>query len=94
MNNFDSFFGSGNFDGSENKEVIIQEKEVVCRSEEIEIVQQKLIVIQEVAKRLVSHDWLKYVTNLIFIASSRNRYVRLRFKQLFWNNSVLVSVLS
>ena len=53
MNNFDSFFGNGNFDGSSNKQVIIQEKEVVCHSEEIEIIQQKLIIIQEVAKRLV-----------------------------------------
>lgn len=51
MSNFDGFYGSGNFDGSSNQIIVEQQEEVVCHSVEIEIVQQKLVILQEIAKR-------------------------------------------
>lgn len=52
MSNFDQFFGSDNFDSSFNEQtVIIQEEQVVCETQEIEIVQQKLVVLVEAMKQ-------------------------------------------
>ncbi len=57
MSNFDNFYGSGNFDNSHFSSssitVVEQEQELVCHSESIEIIQQRLLVLQEMAKRLV-----------------------------------------
>lgn len=50
MSNFDDFYGSSNFDASENT-VIVEQKEVqVCTTEEITVVQQRLAVMLEVMK--------------------------------------------
>lgn len=57
MSSFDNFYGSSNFDNSEFSEksiTVVKEKEVVCHSESIEIIQQRLLVLQEMAKRLVT----------------------------------------
>jgi hypothetical protein len=52
MSNFDDFFGQGNFDSSQNVQtVIVQEKQVVCQTQAIEVVQQKIVVLMEVMKR-------------------------------------------
>ena len=54
MSNFDDFFGLNNFDSSENVQtVIIQEQELVCSSQEIEIVQQRLSILVEAMKQFV-----------------------------------------
>ena len=53
MSNFDSFYGSDNFSGEISKTVIIKQEEVVCHSETITIIQQRLLVLQEMAKRSV-----------------------------------------
>lgn len=53
MDNFDNFHGSDNFDGSRNKQVIIKKDELVCHEQKVEIVQQKLTVLREMAKRCV-----------------------------------------
>ncbi|THH09157.1 hypothetical protein EW145_g2209 [Phellinidium pouzarii] len=54
MSNFDNFYGQNNFDGSQNEQtIIVQQQEVVCHTEEIEIVQQKLVVLMEVAKKII-----------------------------------------
>lgn len=53
MSNFDNFYGQSNFDSSSNT-IIVEQKEVeVCHTEEIEIVQQRLAVIMEVAKEVI-----------------------------------------
>ncbi|KAL5525787.1 hypothetical protein ACEPAG_7124 [Sanghuangporus baumii] len=54
MSNFDDFFGSSNFDSSLNVQTIIEQQEqVVCQTQEIEIVQQKLVILTEVMKRIL-----------------------------------------
>ena len=60
MSNFDSFYGSDNFSGEISKTVIIKQEEVVCHSETITIIQQRLLVLQEMAKRSVRFPTLKY----------------------------------
>lgn len=52
MSNFDNFYGSGDFSGSHTSQtVIVQKDEVVCHSVQVEIIQQKLVILQEMAKR-------------------------------------------
>ncbi|EEB92139.1 hypothetical protein MPER_09398 [Moniliophthora perniciosa FA553] len=55
LNGFDDFRGVDNFDGSRNAQVIVvQEQQQVCRTQQVEIVQQRLIVLQEVMKRILT----------------------------------------
>ena len=54
LSGFDNFYGSGNFDNShfsQSSITVVKQQEVVCRSESIEIIQQRLLILQEVAKR-------------------------------------------
>jgi hypothetical protein len=53
LNGFDDFFGADNFGGFRNDKTVIEKEKVVCRSERIEIVQRNLIVLQEIAKRMI-----------------------------------------
>jgi len=54
MSNFDNFFGVNNFNEVFNEQTIIeQQTEVVCSSVEIEIVQQRLSILVEVAKQII-----------------------------------------
>lgn len=54
LDGFDNFYGRDNFVGfCDNYVFVKQDKELVCRSEAIKIVQQRLLVIQELAKRSV-----------------------------------------
>jgi len=54
MSGFDNFYGSGNFDGRKNDQKIIEREVVQCHRQEIEIVQQRLVILQEMAKRVIS----------------------------------------
>lgn len=54
MSSFDNFYGYGNFDNtrfSSSQITIVKEQELVCHSESIVIIQQRLLVLQEMAKR-------------------------------------------
>ena len=52
---FDNFYGADNFIGTVTSHTIVeQDQEVVCHSLSIEIVQQRLLVLQEMAKRYVA----------------------------------------
>lgn len=55
MAGFDDFYGVDNFRGSDFEQTFVQETEtqteIVCHSESIEIIQQRLLVLQEMAKR-------------------------------------------
>ncbi|KLO17177.1 hypothetical protein SCHPADRAFT_821757 [Schizopora paradoxa] len=54
MSNFDDFFGQDNFNEVLNEQTIIeQQTEIVCSSEEISIVQQRLSILVEVAKQII-----------------------------------------
>lgn len=52
MSNFDDFYGSSDYSGVSQK--LVQNKEVVCHTEQITIVQQQLAVIREWYKKYVS----------------------------------------
>jgi hypothetical protein len=54
LNDFDSFYGADNFDGGRFNQVVVKENELVCRSQRVEIIQQRLAVIQELSKRIIS----------------------------------------
>jgi hypothetical protein len=67
MSGFDSFYGSENFRGSFTTHVTVveDESEVVCHSESIEIIQQRLLVIQEMAKRIITEQICEVETQTI-----------------------------
>ncbi|KAF8149981.1 hypothetical protein B0H34DRAFT_170803 [Crassisporium funariophilum] len=70
MNNFDNFYGSSNFDNSQFSESSItvvkeQETEVVCHSQSIEIIQQRLLVLQEMAKRIITEQVCEVETQTV-----------------------------
>ncbi|KAF8884952.1 hypothetical protein CPB85DRAFT_1186610, partial [Mucidula mucida] len=55
LHGFDNFYGVGNFDGSFfHQPTIVEQTEVVYRSIDIKIIQQKLVVLQEIAKRVIT----------------------------------------
>ena len=52
LSGFDNFYGVNNFDGSQSAQIIVeQQQETVCQSLSVEVIQQKLVILQEVAKR-------------------------------------------
>ncbi|KAG6915186.1 hypothetical protein DXG01_012782 [Tephrocybe rancida] len=55
LSNFDNFYGSDNFDGSHYNQVVVSH-ELVCHTERIEIIQQRLVVLQEMAKRIITEQ--------------------------------------
>ncbi|THV03239.1 hypothetical protein K435DRAFT_817395 [Dendrothele bispora CBS 962.96] len=76
MSGFDNFRGSGNFDGSKNAQVIVvQEQQTVCQRQDIEIIQQKLVIIQEMAKRIVTELVCEVETQTIVIEQLRSGIV-------------------
>jgi hypothetical protein len=56
MSHFDNFYGSGNFDGSRFQEVFVQDKQVVCHTQQVEIVQQRLAILREMVKRVITEQ--------------------------------------
>jgi len=66
LSNFDNFYGSDNFSGSSFSQTIVeQQQEVVCQTERIEIIQQRLVVLQEMAKRIISEQICEVETQTI-----------------------------
>ncbi|KDR82843.1 hypothetical protein GALMADRAFT_112932 [Galerina marginata CBS 339.88] len=66
LDGFDNFYGSDNFRGSIQKQVIIeQDQQLVCHSQSVEIIQQRLLVIQEMAKRIISEQICEVETQTI-----------------------------
>lgn len=66
LSGFDNFYGSDNFRGDIRKQVIVEENEqVICRSESIEIIQQRLLVLQELAKRIITEQICEVETQTI-----------------------------
>jgi len=57
LSNFDNFYGSSDFAHHNfNPNVIKQGNELVCHSEEVTIVQQRLAVLQEMAKKIITEQ--------------------------------------
>ncbi|KAK7056863.1 hypothetical protein VNI00_002580 [Paramarasmius palmivorus] len=75
LDNFDNFYGIDNFSGHiVEQKVVVKKEEVVCRSQQIEIIQQRLVVLQEMAKKIITEQICEVETQTIvfqqFIASS------------------------
>ena len=52
LQGFDDFKVVSNFDGSKNRQVVVvQEKQVVCKTQRVKIIQQQLVILREMAKR-------------------------------------------
>jgi len=58
LSNFDNFYGADDFSHSHNvnQVVVKQDSELVCHSETITIVQQRLAVLQEMAKKIITEQ--------------------------------------
>jgi len=66
LSGFDNFYGSDDFNGSSfNTTVIEQTQELVCHSESVEIIQQRLLVLQEMAKRIITEQICEVETQTI-----------------------------
>jgi len=66
LSGFDNFYGSDDFSGSSfNTTVIEQTQELVCHSESVEIIQQRLLVLQEMAKRIITEQICEVETQTI-----------------------------
>ncbi|KAJ3569937.1 hypothetical protein NP233_g4735 [Leucocoprinus birnbaumii] len=54
FHNFDNFYGVENFDSSVHfSQVVDTSSHLVCHTQAVEIIQQRLLVIQEMAKRII-----------------------------------------
>ncbi|KAK0204787.1 hypothetical protein DFS33DRAFT_694276 [Desarmillaria ectypa] len=57
LSGFDNFSGVDNFDGSKSAQVIVvQEQQTVCQIRQVEVIQQKLVILQEMAKRIITEQ--------------------------------------
>ncbi|KAJ6613309.1 hypothetical protein B0H10DRAFT_1805814, partial [Mycena sp. CBHHK59/15] len=67
LDNFDNFYGPDDFDHSRNyKQVVIkQDDSLVCHSQSIEIIQQRLVVLQEMAKKIITEQICEVETQTI-----------------------------
>ncbi|KAJ3517938.1 hypothetical protein NLJ89_g186 [Agrocybe chaxingu] len=68
LNGFDNFYGVDNFDNSHfspKSITIVKEKQLVCRAQSIEIIQQRLLIIQEMAKRIITEQVCEVETQTI-----------------------------
>ncbi|KAJ3770003.1 hypothetical protein FB446DRAFT_647747 [Lentinula raphanica] len=63
---FDNFYGVDNFSGIVSDQVVVeQQEEVVCHTVDIEIVQQKLLVLQEMAKQIITEQVCEVETQTV-----------------------------
>ncbi|KAH9480283.1 hypothetical protein JR316_0006881 [Psilocybe cubensis] len=63
---FDNFYGSDNFIGAISSQTVVeQSSELVCHSESIEIIQQRLLVLQEMAKRIITEQVCEVETQTV-----------------------------
>jgi hypothetical protein len=67
LSNFDNFYGSDDFahTSSFNQVVVKQDSELVCHSEQVVIIQQRLAVLQEMAKKIITEQICEVETQTI-----------------------------
>jgi len=63
---FDNFYGEDNFSGVVSSQVVVeQQEEVVCQFLSIEIVQQRLLVLQEMARQIITEQICEVETQTV-----------------------------
>ncbi|KAF7365180.1 Amidohydro-rel domain-containing protein [Mycena venus] len=67
LTNFDNFYGSDDFAHTRNfnQVVVKQDSELVCHSEQVVIIQQRLAVLQEMAKKIITEQICEVETQTI-----------------------------
>ncbi|KAF8060694.1 hypothetical protein FPV67DRAFT_1452786 [Lyophyllum atratum] len=66
LHGFDNFYGVGNFDGSQHfSQTVVNEQHLVCHTHQIQIIQQRLLVLQEMAKRIITETICEVETQTI-----------------------------
>lgn len=66
LSGFDDFYGSSDFSGYDFSEKVVEEdSQLVCRSQSIKIIQQRLLVLQEMAKRIITEQICEVETQVI-----------------------------
>jgi len=67
LDNFDNFYGSDDFahTSSFHQVVVKQDSELVCHSEQVVIIQQRLAVLQEMAKKIITEQICEVETQTI-----------------------------
>ena len=72
LKGFDDFYGVDNWDGYKFNQVFVkQEKELVCRVQEVQIVQQRLLVLQEMVKKVITETICEVETQTIVFEQFR-----------------------
>ncbi|KAJ6531762.1 hypothetical protein B0H19DRAFT_1272960 [Mycena capillaripes] len=64
LDNFDNFYGVDDFNGFNRDQTVVESQEV-CHSVDITIIQQRLAVIQEMAKRIITEQICEVETQTI-----------------------------
>jgi hypothetical protein len=66
LSGFDNFYGSDNFSGDISSETVVeQDSQLVCHSQSIQIIQQRLLILQEMAKRIITEQICEVETQTI-----------------------------
>ncbi|KAL0573695.1 hypothetical protein V5O48_008266 [Marasmius crinis-equi] len=65
LDNFDNFYGADNFAHARFDQVVVKEHQVVCHTQVIEVIQQRLVVLQEMAKRIITEQICEVETQTI-----------------------------
>ncbi|KAL0575171.1 hypothetical protein V5O48_006793 [Marasmius crinis-equi] len=75
LQGFDDFRGKDNYDGSKNAQVIVvQQQQQVCQTKQVEIIQQKLVVLQELAKRIITEQICEVEVQTIVLEQFRSGF--------------------
>ncbi|CAA7271324.1 unnamed protein product [Cyclocybe aegerita] len=63
---FDDFYGSDNYSGKVSSVTVIeQDSQLVCHTQQIEIIQQRLLILQEMAKKIITETICEAETQTI-----------------------------
>jgi hypothetical protein len=67
MRGFDRFYGSDNYDGSHFVQQFDTRTVLVCRAVQIEIIQQRLLILREMAKKVITEFICEVETQTIVL---------------------------
>jgi len=71
---FDDFYGKDNFIGLEQSVTVVQDKEVVCRSVDVVIIQQQLAVIREYVKKIITQQICEVETQTVVFSQFQSHF--------------------
>ncbi|KAF9265784.1 hypothetical protein L218DRAFT_997175 [Marasmius fiardii PR-910] len=65
LDNFDNFYGVGNFHHAVFDQTVVHDQQVVCHTQAVEIIQQRLVVLQEMAKKIITEQICEVETQTV-----------------------------